>query len=77
MEGAYKQVIHSRFKCAGMRWKPPVLLNVLALRIPDGTESPRNVGRAMDLRSRRRHHLEDEGTPLCYIECELFDNSSM
>jgi hypothetical protein len=77
VEGAYKQFNHSRCKCAGMRWKSPGLLNVLALRVPDGTESLRNVGRAMDSRSRHRHHLQNEGTSLCYIECELFDNSSM
>jgi hypothetical protein len=33
VEGACKQVIQSRFKRAGMRWKRPGFLNVLALRI--------------------------------------------
>jgi hypothetical protein len=33
VEGACKHVIQSRFKRAGMRWKPPGFLNVLALRI--------------------------------------------
>jgi hypothetical protein len=33
VEGACKQVIHSRFKRAGMRWKPPGFLHVLAWRI--------------------------------------------
>ncbi len=33
VEGACKPVIQSRFKRAGMRWKPPGFLNVLALRI--------------------------------------------
>jgi hypothetical protein len=33
VEGACKHVIHSRFKRAGMRWKQPGFLNVLALRI--------------------------------------------
>jgi hypothetical protein len=32
-EGACKHVIQSRFKRAGMRWKQPGFLNVLALRI--------------------------------------------
>jgi hypothetical protein len=32
VEGACKPVIPSRFKRAGMRWKPPGFLNVLALR---------------------------------------------
>jgi hypothetical protein len=31
--GACKHVIQSRFKRAGMRWKQPGFLNVLALRI--------------------------------------------
>jgi hypothetical protein len=33
VEGACKHVIQSRFKRAGMRWKQPGFLNVLALRI--------------------------------------------
>jgi hypothetical protein len=33
VEGACKHVIQSRFKRAGMRWKPPGFLNVLALRL--------------------------------------------
>jgi hypothetical protein len=33
VEGACKHVIQSRFKRAGMRWKRPGFLNVLALRI--------------------------------------------
>jgi hypothetical protein len=33
VEGACKHVIHIRFKQAGMRWKPPGVLNVLALRL--------------------------------------------
>jgi hypothetical protein len=33
VEGACKHVIQTRFKRAGMRWKPPGFLNVLALRI--------------------------------------------
>jgi hypothetical protein len=33
VEGACKHVIHRRFKRAGMRWKQPGFLNVLALRI--------------------------------------------
>jgi hypothetical protein len=33
VEGACKHVIQSRFKRAGMRWKSPGFLNVLALRI--------------------------------------------
>jgi hypothetical protein len=33
VEGAGKHVMHSRFKGAGMRWKPPGFLNVLAWRI--------------------------------------------
>jgi hypothetical protein len=33
VEGACKHVIHSRFKRAGMRWKSPGFLNVLALRL--------------------------------------------
>jgi hypothetical protein len=33
VEGACKHVIQSRFKRAGMCWKPPGFLNVLALRI--------------------------------------------
>lgn len=33
VEGACKHVIQSRFKRAGMRWKPPGFLSVLALRI--------------------------------------------
>jgi len=33
VEGACKHVMHSRFKRAGMRWKPPGFLNVLALRL--------------------------------------------
>jgi hypothetical protein len=33
VKGACKHVIHSRFKHAGMRWKQPGFLNVLALRI--------------------------------------------
>jgi hypothetical protein len=33
VEGACKHVIHSRFKRAGMRWKQPGFLNVLALRL--------------------------------------------
>jgi hypothetical protein len=33
VEGACKPVMHSRFTRAGMRWKPPGFLNVLALRI--------------------------------------------
>jgi hypothetical protein len=33
VEGACKPVIQSRFKRAGMRWKPPGFLNVLALRL--------------------------------------------
>jgi hypothetical protein len=33
VEGACKHVIQSRFKRAGMRWKPPGFLNVLTLRI--------------------------------------------
>ena len=33
VEGACKHVVHSRFKRAGMRWKPPGFLHVLALRI--------------------------------------------
>jgi hypothetical protein len=33
VERACKPVIQSRFKRAGMRWKPPVFLNVLALRL--------------------------------------------
>jgi hypothetical protein len=33
VEGACKHVIQRRFKRAGMRWKPPGFLNVLALRI--------------------------------------------
>jgi hypothetical protein len=33
VEGACKHVIHSRFKRAGRRWKPPGFLHVLALRI--------------------------------------------
>jgi hypothetical protein len=32
-EGACKPVMQSRFTRAGMRWKPPGLLHVLALRI--------------------------------------------
>lgn len=33
VEGACKHVIQSRFKRAGMRWKSPGFLNVLALRM--------------------------------------------
>lgn len=33
VEGACKHVIQSRFKRAGMRWKPPGFLHVLALRL--------------------------------------------
>jgi hypothetical protein len=33
VEGAGKQVIHRRCKRAGLRWKPPGVLNVLALRM--------------------------------------------
>jgi hypothetical protein len=33
VEGAYKPIMPSRFKRAGMRWKPPGVLNVLALRL--------------------------------------------
>jgi hypothetical protein len=33
VEGACKHVVQSRFKRAGMRWKPPGFLHVLALRI--------------------------------------------
>ncbi len=33
VEGACKHVLQSRFKRAGMRWKLPGFLNVLALRI--------------------------------------------
>jgi hypothetical protein len=33
VEGACKPVIQSRFKRAGMRWKQPGFLNVLALRL--------------------------------------------
>jgi len=33
VEGVCKHVMHSRFKRAGMRWKQPGFLNVLALRI--------------------------------------------
>jgi hypothetical protein len=33
VEGACKHVIQSRFKRAGMRWKPPGFLNGLALRL--------------------------------------------
>jgi len=33
VEGACKPVVPSRFKRAGMRWKPPGFLHVLALRI--------------------------------------------
>ena len=33
VEGACKHVIQSRFKRAGMRWKSPGFLNVLAVRI--------------------------------------------
>jgi hypothetical protein len=33
VEGACKHVIQSRFKRAGMRWKPPGFLNVLVLRL--------------------------------------------
>lgn len=33
VEGACKHVIHSRFKRAGMRWKQPGFLTVLALRL--------------------------------------------
>jgi hypothetical protein len=33
VEGACKHVIQSRFKRAGMRWKQPGFLNVLALRL--------------------------------------------
>ena len=33
VEGACKPIVHSRFKRAGMRWKPPGFLHVLALRI--------------------------------------------
>jgi hypothetical protein len=33
VEGACKHVIQSRFKRAGMRWKPPGFLYVLALRL--------------------------------------------
>jgi hypothetical protein len=33
VEGACKHVMQSRFKRAGMRWKQPGFLNVLALRI--------------------------------------------
>jgi hypothetical protein len=33
VEGACKPVIQSRFKRAGMRWKPPGFLPVLVLRI--------------------------------------------
>jgi len=33
VEGACKPVIHRRFKRAGMRWKQPGVLNVLALRL--------------------------------------------
>jgi hypothetical protein len=33
VEGACKPVIQSRFKRAGMRWKLPGFLNVLALRL--------------------------------------------
>jgi hypothetical protein len=33
VEGACKHVIHSRFNRAGMRWKQPGFLNVLALRL--------------------------------------------
>ena len=33
VEGACKHVLQSRFKRAGMRWKQPGFLNVLALRI--------------------------------------------
>jgi len=33
VEGACTQVMQSRGKRAGMRWKPPGFLNVLALRL--------------------------------------------
>jgi hypothetical protein len=36
VEGGCKPVIHSRCKRAGMRWKPPGFLNVLALRLARG-----------------------------------------
>ena len=33
VDGACKPVLQRRFKRAGMRWQPPGVLNVLALRI--------------------------------------------
>jgi Uncharacterised protein family (UPF0236) len=39
VEGACKHVIQSRFKRAGMRWKQPGFLNVLALRIASLNET--------------------------------------
>ena len=39
VEGAYKHVIQSRFKRAGMRWKQPGFLNVLALRMAQLNET--------------------------------------
>jgi hypothetical protein len=39
VEGACKHVIQSRFKRAGMRWKQPGFLNVLALRLASLNES--------------------------------------
>jgi len=39
VEGACQHVIQSRFKRAGMRWKQPGVLNVLALRIASLNET--------------------------------------
>jgi hypothetical protein len=39
VEGACKHVIQSRFKRAGMRWKPPGFLHVLALRLAQLNET--------------------------------------
>jgi hypothetical protein len=77
VEGVCKHIIQSRFQRTGMLWKLPGVLNVLALRLARLNRPPRHAGLAADSRSRHRHHPQNEGTPPCYIECELFDNSSV
>jgi hypothetical protein len=53
VEGACKHVMQSRFTRAGMRWKPPGFLNVLALRMArrNGTFQAFWAGRGLTIQA--------------------------